>query len=70
MVLTDEHLQTNVPGVHAAGDCAEAFDMCDAFRDFAEYQFMTGGQWVARPGGAIDFRVNIFKPQDPVMDGL
>ena len=25
-VLTDEHLQTNVPGGYAAGDCAEAFD--------------------------------------------
>jgi NADPH-dependent 2,4-dienoyl-CoA reductase/sulfur reductase-like enzyme len=25
-VLTDEHLQTNVPGVYAAGDVAEAFD--------------------------------------------
>ncbi|WP_088280633.1 NAD(P)/FAD-dependent oxidoreductase [Ideonella sp. A 288] len=25
-VLTDEHLQTNVEGVYAAGDCAEAFD--------------------------------------------
>ncbi len=25
-VLTDEHLQTNVPGVFAAGDCAEALD--------------------------------------------
>jgi NAD(P)H-nitrite reductase large subunit len=25
-VLTDEHLQTTVPGVYAAGDCAEAFD--------------------------------------------
>ncbi len=25
-VLTDEHMQTNVPGVYAAGDCAEAFD--------------------------------------------
>jgi NAD(P)H-nitrite reductase large subunit len=26
-VLTDQHLQTNVPGIYAAGDCAEAFDM-------------------------------------------
>ena len=26
-VLTDEHLQTSVPGVYAAGDCAEAFDL-------------------------------------------
>jgi len=25
-VLTDEHLQTNIPGIYAAGDCAEAFD--------------------------------------------
>jgi NAD(P)H-nitrite reductase large subunit len=25
-VLTDEHMQTNVSGVYAAGDCAEAFD--------------------------------------------
>jgi len=25
-VLTDEHMQTTVPGVYAAGDCAEAFD--------------------------------------------
>jgi NAD(P)H-nitrite reductase large subunit len=25
-VLTDERLQTNVPGIYAAGDCAEAFD--------------------------------------------
>jgi len=26
-VLTDEHLQTNVPGIYAAADCAEALDM-------------------------------------------
>ena len=26
-VLTDQNLQTNVPGIFAAGDCAEAFDM-------------------------------------------
>jgi NAD(P)H-nitrite reductase large subunit len=25
-VLTDEHMQTSVPGIYAAGDCAEAFD--------------------------------------------
>ena len=25
-VLTDEHMQTNVPGIYAAGDCAEALD--------------------------------------------
>jgi type 1 glutamine amidotransferase len=44
--------------------------MCDAFRDAVDYQFMTGGQWVAHPGNIIDFRVDIAKPQDPVMAGL
>lgn len=44
--------------------------MCDAFRDAVEYQFMTGGQWVAHPGNIIDFRVDIAKPDDPVMAGL
>ena len=44
--------------------------MCDSFRDSVDYQFMTGGQWVAHPGGVIDYRVNICKPEDPVMAGL
>jgi NADPH-dependent 2,4-dienoyl-CoA reductase/sulfur reductase-like enzyme len=26
-VLTDEHMRTSTPGIYAAGDCAEAFDM-------------------------------------------
>lgn len=34
--------------------------MCDAFRDDTEYQFMTGGQWVAHPGNAAArYRVRI-----------
>ena len=44
--------------------------MCDAFRDAVEYQFMCGGQWVAHPGGIIDFRVNVTRPDDPVMRGI
>jgi type 1 glutamine amidotransferase len=44
--------------------------MGDAFRDAVEYQFMTGGQWVAHPGNVIDYRVNITRPDDPVMAGL
>ena len=44
--------------------------MCDAFRDAVDYQFMTGGQWVAHPGNIIDFRVNVTRPDDPVMAGL
>jgi uncharacterized protein len=44
--------------------------MGDAFRDAVEYQFMCGGQWVAHPGNIIDYRVNITRPDDPVMEGI
>ncbi|HTP72742.1 MAG TPA: ThuA domain-containing protein [Burkholderiaceae bacterium] len=44
--------------------------MCDSFRDAVEYQFMTGGQWVAHPGNIIDFRVNVSDRDDPVMQGI
>ncbi len=44
--------------------------MCDSFRNETEYQFMTGGQWVAHPGNIIDFKVNVVKSSDPVMQGV
>jgi hypothetical protein len=44
--------------------------MCDAFRESVDYQFMCGGQWVAHPGNIIDYRVDITKPDDPVMAGI
>ena len=44
--------------------------MCDAFREAVEYQFMCGGQWVAHPGNIIDYRVNITRPDDPIMQGI
>ena len=44
--------------------------MCDTFRNEPEYQFMTGGQWVAHPGNIIDYRVNVAKPDDPIMKGI
>jgi type 1 glutamine amidotransferase len=44
--------------------------MCDAFRQNTNYQFMTGGQWVAHPGGVIDYQVNITNHTDPITKGL
>ncbi|HEY3415468.1 MAG TPA: ThuA domain-containing protein [Armatimonadota bacterium] len=44
--------------------------MGDAFRLNTEYQFMVGGQWVAHPGGIIDYRVNITNHDDPITAGL
>lgn len=44
--------------------------MADAFRDSPEYQFMVGGQWVAHPGGIIDYTVEVTRPDDPIMQGI
>ncbi len=42
----------------------------DSFRTSTDYQFMIGGQWVAHPGGVIDYTVQITKPDDPIVAGL
>jgi type 1 glutamine amidotransferase len=42
----------------------------DSFRNNTEYQFMVGGQWVAHPGGVIDYSVRITDKSDPVTQGL
>jgi type 1 glutamine amidotransferase len=44
--------------------------MCDAFRNNVDYQFMTGGQWVAHPGNIIPYKVHITNFDDPVTAGL
>ncbi len=44
--------------------------MADAFRKEPAYQFMVGGQWVAHPGNIIDYRVDVTRPDDPVMEGI
>lgn len=44
--------------------------MGDSFRSNTEYQFMVGGQWVAHPGGVIDYEVNIIDHDDPITRGL
>ncbi|WP_422353881.1 ThuA domain-containing protein [Roseivirga pacifica] len=44
--------------------------MCDSFRNNPEYQFMTGGKWVAHPGGILDYSVQISQHTDAVTDGL
>jgi len=51
-----------IAGVHGG--------MADSFRENTHYQFMVGGQWVAHPGGVIDYRVQIVDHADEVTDGL
>jgi type 1 glutamine amidotransferase len=44
--------------------------MGDSFRSDPNYQFVTGGQWVAHPGNIIDYTVNIVKPDDAIVSGI
>jgi len=45
--------------------------MCDSFRQATDYQFMTGGQWVAHPGNdGVKYTVHITDHGHPITTGL
>jgi uncharacterized protein len=54
---------TGIAGCHGG--------MCDAFRECCDWQFMTGGQWVAHPGNdGVEYGVRIVKGSSPIVAGL
>ena len=45
--------------------------MCDSFREATEWQFMTGGQWVAHPGNdGTDYTVDVRDPDHFITQGV
>lgn len=45
--------------------------MCDSFRENTDWQFMTGGQWVAHPGNdGVRYTVQIKPGSDPIVEGI
>jgi type 1 glutamine amidotransferase len=45
--------------------------MCDSFRENTEWQFMTGGQWVAHPGNdGVRYRVKISGAKSSITEGI
>jgi uncharacterized protein len=44
--------------------------LADSFRENPNYQFMVGGQFVAHPGGIVEYEVNITGHGDPITAGL
>ncbi|MEF2243618.1 ThuA domain-containing protein [Paenibacillus sp. IITD108] len=45
--------------------------MCDAFRENVDWQFMTGGQWVAHPGNdGVEYTVNISNTSSLLTAGI
>jgi uncharacterized protein len=66
-----EHAQNLAKAVeNGVGMAGHHGGMSDAFRDSVDYQFIVGGQWVAHPGGIIDYTVDVAKPDDPIMQGI
>ena len=45
--------------------------MCDSFRDSVLWEFMTGGTWVAHPGGEdVEYEVNIKQSSSSLVAGI
>lgn len=57
---------------HGVGMAGCHGGMCDSFRANTDWQYMTGGQWVAHPGNdGVTYTVNIVPGQDhPITRGL
>jgi hypothetical protein len=54
---------TGLAGLHGG--------MCDSFRTNVLWQFMTGGNWVAHPGGdGVEYTVNIKNSSSPLVAGI
>ena len=44
--------------------------MATSFRRSTDFQFLSGVQWVAHPGNIVDYRVEITRPDDPLVAGI
>ncbi|MFA9560004.1 ThuA domain-containing protein [Evansella sp. AB-rgal1] len=45
--------------------------MCDSFRNNVDWQFMTGGNWVAHPGNdGVEYMVNIKHSSSGLLEGI
>jgi type 1 glutamine amidotransferase len=57
---------------HGVGIAGCHGGMCDSFRTDTEWQFMTGGQWVAHPGNdGVSYQININRANPhPITEGI
>ncbi|HZG56286.1 ThuA domain-containing protein [Paenibacillus sp.] len=62
-VLTAVQAGVGIAGTHGG--------MCDAFRTNVDWQFMTGGQWVAHPGNdGVEYMVNVKHSSSSLLEGI
>jgi type 1 glutamine amidotransferase len=70
--ITTEQLKPVLEAVQSGVGMAGCHGgMCDAFRDNTDWQFLTGGQWVAHPGNdGVKYTVRITDKTHPITAGL
>lgn len=69
--IEKEELENLLKAVRAGSGLAGFHGtMCDSFRNEPDYQFMTGGQWVAHPGDIIPHSIQIKETGDPITAGI
>lgn len=70
--ITNEQLKPVIEAVASGVGLAGCHGgMCDSFRNSCDWQFMTGGQWVAHPGNdGVEYTVNIKNSTSPIVKGL
>ena len=58
-------------GIHGVGLAGNHGGMCDSFREDTQWQFMTGGQWVAHPGNdGVRYSVHVRPSSSPITEGI
>jgi type 1 glutamine amidotransferase len=70
--ITNEQLRPVLAAVESGVGIAGCHGgMCDSFRESTEWQFMTGGQWVAHPGNdGTRHTINIKRGSSPIVEGI
>jgi hypothetical protein len=70
--ISPEQLKPVLAAVEAGAGIAGCHGgMCDSFRQETEWQFMTGGQWVAHPGNdGVKYRVKMGPAKSPITEGI
>lgn len=69
--LDDEKMKILVAAIEAGTGLAGYHGgMATSFRENFRFHFAAGCYWVAHPGNVITYRVDIARPDDPVMAGI
>jgi type 1 glutamine amidotransferase len=69
--ITAEQCEAVSEAVASGTGLGGCHGMCDAFRGSPTWKFMTGGSWVAHPGGdSVAYVVNIANTSSSIVGGL